>query len=513
MVRMGMLAALSSYAFEGKVSGLMITASHNLDEDNGAKLMDWRGEMIPQIWEEFASVLANAEENQVAKELLQFAAKFNLKFEEMKMLNSCVFVGCDTRSSSEKLKRIVVEGIESLGAKVVDFGLVTTPQLHWLVRNYNQKPREFEPLDSGNSRIRAGKYFESLADAFHQLTEHKIVVDQKADKPIYVDCANGVGALALCELKKQLKLKKSYLNLELFNTNVERTDLLNFDCGAEHVQKNQSLPTGIKAILDCDTRGYASVDGDADRLVYFYLDAQKQFHLLDGDKIIALAAVLIGDLLKEAELAEHVKIGVIQTAYANGSSTIFVEKELNIPIECVPTGVKHLHHKAADFDIGIYFEANGHGTVLFSEKAVELISSKNNSASRKLELLSKLINQAVGDALSDLLLVECILKLKDWSLENWDSLYSDLPSYQSKVAVKDRNLVQTTDAERKVASPISLQQAIDKLIAQTENGRGFVRPSGTEDVVRIYAEAKTSELARALGTGMENAVKEIIGTK
>ena len=31
---------------------------------------------------------------------------------------------------------------------------------------------------------------------------------------------------------------------------------------------------------------------------------------------------------------------------------------------CVPTGVKHLHHKAKEFDIGVYFEANGHGTVL-----------------------------------------------------------------------------------------------------------------------------------------------------
>lgn len=34
-----------------------------------------------------------------------------------------------------------------------------------------------------------------------------------------------------------------------------------------------------------------------------------------------------------------------------------------VPVACVPTGVKHLHHKALDYDIGIYFEANGHGTV------------------------------------------------------------------------------------------------------------------------------------------------------
>lgn len=46
-----------------------------------------------------------------------------------------------------------------------------------------------------------------------------------------------------------------------------------------------------------------------------------------------------------------------------------------IPVACVYTGVKHLHHKAQEFDIGIYFEANGHGTVLFNKKAKVLIKA------------------------------------------------------------------------------------------------------------------------------------------
>lgn len=35
------------------------------------------------------------------------------------------------------------------------------------------------------------------------------------------------------------------------------------------------------------------------------------------------------------------------------------------------TGVKHLHHAAEEFDIGVYFEANGHGTVLFSREIIK----------------------------------------------------------------------------------------------------------------------------------------------
>eukprot|EP00983_Pelagomonas_calceolata_P079391 1154642-Pelagomonas_calceolata.AAC.1 len=34
-------------------------------------------------------------------------------------------------------------------------------------------------------------------------------------------------------------------------------------------------------------------------------------------------------------------------------------------------GVKHLHPEAHAFDIGVYFEANGHGTALFSPSLIQ----------------------------------------------------------------------------------------------------------------------------------------------
>ena len=37
-------------------------------------------------------------------------------------------------------------------------------------------------------------------------------------------------------------------------------------------------------------------------------------------------------------------------------------------------------------------------------------------------------------------------------------------------------------------APEGLQTAIDARVAQVTNGRSFVRASGTEDVVRVYAE-------------------------
>lgn len=44
-----------------------------------------------------------------------------------------------------------------------------------------------------------------------------------------------------------------------------------------------------------------------------------------------------------------------------------------------------------------------------------------------------------------------------------------------------------------------------------ENGRSFVRPSGTEDVVRVYAEAVTQEQADELAATVARHVHHICG--
>jgi phosphoacetylglucosamine mutase len=43
-----------------------------------------------------------------------------------------------------------------------------------------------------------------------------------------------------------------------------------------------------------------------------------------------------------------------------------------------------------------------------------------------------------------------------------------------------------------------LQDAIDAAVAKYQSGRAFARPSGTEDAVRVYAEAASQEAADAL---------------
>ena len=45
----------------------------------------------------------------------------------------------------------------------------------------------------------------------------------------------------------------------------------------------------------------------------------------------------------------------------------------------------------------------------------------------------------------------------------------------SHIQIFDRSVVTTTDVERKCVTPLGLQAAIDKLVAQVNCGRSFVR--------------------------------------
>ena len=63
--------------------------------------------------------------------------------------------------------------------------------------------------------------------------------------------------------------------------------------------------------------------------------------------------------------------------------------------------------------------------------------SEQHKAALRLLAVTELINQAVGDALSGVLLVEAILQHMGWSIEKWSKLYEDLPSRQLKASVPD----------------------------------------------------------------------------
>ena len=448
------------------------------------KVVDPRGEMLEASWEAHATALSNAESDE---DLLSVVRDIIMSCKITLSKPAFIVYGYDTRPSCPALISALEDGLKCFSdVRLENAALKTTPQLHYLVKAFNTQSTTDpygEPTEQG--------YYAKLAKAFKTLAQGR----PTPQGLLTVDCANGVGAPKLKLLLEELQRigAGDLLQLSVVKQDTKTEGALNNSCGADYVKTNQKAPPGIT--LNSKDR-YASLDGDADRIVFYYQNADdNSFRLLDGDKIAGLAAMFIMDLV--STVGVDLSVGVVQTAYANGNSTAYLKKVLQVPVTCTPTGVKYLHHAAERFDVGVYFEANGHGTILFSAEALRTLKEKEPTSPAQQDALealiacTALINQTVGDALSDLLFVEVILLHKQWGPHEWDGAYQDLPNRIAKVIVQDRNIFKTTDAERKLTEPKGLQAKVDAAVAKYQQGRSFVRPSGTEDCVRVYAEAAT----------------------
>lgn len=131
-------------------------------------------------------------------------------------------------------------------------------------------------------------------ESFHNGRELK-----NFNSKIILDCANGVGAKTMREILKRVDFTK-YLQFELINE--AELEFLNAQCGAEYVQKDQLVPRS----WNHPDQKCVAFDGDADRQVYYYQDAQGAFRCLDGDKQFALIMKYVSGLLAELNLKDSV---------------------------------------------------------------------------------------------------------------------------------------------------------------------------------------------------------------
>jgi phosphoacetylglucosamine mutase len=178
--RMGMLAALRSRARGGLWVGLMVTASHNPEADNGIKLIDCDGGMLAQSWERHATAVANAPDDGLGAALVSVAEEEGL-IGSVSATAGRVLIGRDTRLHSPRLSSVASEGARLFGGLAEEAGLVTTPQLHHLVRFRNFLPaQEAGPPANGEPDMRGFEhlrglphqgYFAMLAAAFDELCD------------------------------------------------------------------------------------------------------------------------------------------------------------------------------------------------------------------------------------------------------------------------------------------------------------------------------------------------------
>lgn len=168
--------------------------------------------------------------------------------------------------------------------------------------------------------------------------------------------------------------------------------IVNHDCGSTHVEKTH------QEAINCSVNSgekWASFDGDADRIVYYYRKSSSdQLTILDGDKLAALFCLYVKELLKLSSLDSQLTLQVIQTAYSNKMSENFIAGQLGVRVTTTATGVKNLMRKASNCDISIFFEANGHGSIIYNNKAKMTVEDTANRGNKSAQRLTKLLSIA-----------------------------------------------------------------------------------------------------------------------
>lgn len=418
-------------------------------------------------------------------------------------------------------------------------------------------------------------------DLFHFLNKNfcnRLLKGEEKEEVIYVDCANGIAGLKLDNFTSLFKLLKK--KTQKINCLKDTTGILNAGCGADYVYRKNALPANF-VVEEMTGSKCCSFDGDADRIVYFYVkenkevsvennsrnnaaeefekqnsvlenkhterteNVSKQVNVLDGANIITLLLKFIVNLLSQINMEkthslenkEHITkldISLIQTAYGNSACIDYIKhvkeqaekqsevfKYIDINIKYTKTGVKHLERLARHSSVGIFFEPNGHGTIYTNIKQM-------NEWAQKLHISDDLFFIALqkyllcfsptdGDAVVDFLLIELTLKFLDLTLPQWNSFYEPIPSSFLNLKCKKsdlQNFQAHPEHEKYLLKPSSLQKKIEEIVLQidSKHGRCFVRPSGTEHLIRIYAEATTTKKAQEIIDKVKLAVQRYIST-
>lgn len=421
--------------------------------------------------------------------------------------------------------------------------------------------------------------FEELFHFLNKNFHNRLLNDAEQEEVIYVDCANGIAGLKLDNFNSLFQLLKK--KIQKINCLKDTTGNLNAMCGADYVYRNTDLPVNF-SVEKMTGKKCCSFDGDADRLVYFYVkennevpvdsntiknnsaealgrqdnaiemghkkitsNAKKQVEVLDGAKIITLLLKFIAYFLSQINLEkthsladkEDIKkldMSIIQTAYGNTACINYIThvkeqaekkneifKYIDINIKYAKTGIKNLERLVRKSSVGIYFEPNGHGTIYTNiERVNEWAQQLHISDDICFIALKKYLlcfTPIDGDALIDFLLIELTLKFLNLTIPQWNSFYEALPCSFLNIKCKKADL-QTfqnpAEHEKYLLKPSCLQKHIEEIVFQVDSkhGRCFVRPSGTEHLIRIYAEAKTAEKAQEIIDQVKLAVLRYINS-
>ncbi|UGB31170.1 phosphoglucosamine mutase [Metabacillus sp. B2-18] len=404
-----------------------------------------------------------------------------------------VIIGRDTRISGHMLEGALVAGLLSIGAEVMRLGVISTPGVAFLTKALGAEagvmisashnpvedngikyfgPDGFKLSDEQELEIErlmdeeedtlprpVGKNLGQVNDYFEGGQKYLQFLKQTVDEDftgihVALDCAHGATSSLATHLFADLDADVSTMGTSPNGLNI------NDGVGSTHPEalaeflKEKNADIGL------------AFDGDGDRLIA----VDENGDIVDGDQIMYICAKFLNS---EGRLKKNT---VVSTVMSNLGFYKGLEEH---SINSIPTAVGDRYvveeMKRNDYNLG--GEQSGH--IIFLDY------------------------NTTGDGLLTGLQLVNIMKLTGKKLSELANEMTKYPQLLINVKVTDKYRVTENEKVSEIISAVEEEM--------NGNGRILVRPSGTEPLVRVMAEAPTEEQCRDYVNRIVAVVKEEMG--
>jgi phosphoglucosamine mutase len=397
-------------------------------------------------------------------------------------------VGRDPRASGEMLEAAVVAGLASAGAEVLRVGVLPTPAIAHLTgrtdadlgvmisASHNPMPDngiklfsrgghklpdaveaaierriagrdgdDHRPTGGGIGRVR------DLAGAAEDYTAHVLSAlrEPLEGLRVVVDCAHGAASRCAPEVYRRAGAQVHVIGGEPDGWNI------NDGIGSTH------LGPLIEAVAHHGADIGIAHDGDADRCLAVTAEGE----VIDGDVILAICALALHE---SGNLTGNTVVATVMSNLGFHHTM----RQAGIAVQTTAVGDRYVLEALRSRGLSLGGEQSGH--LVFLDWA-----TTGDGLLTGLALLSRM--SATGASLAELA-----------------SVVHRLPQTLLNVPVTDRLAVVESD---------DVAQAVNAVEAELgDSGRVLLRPSGTEQLVRVMVEAPTQEQADAVAARLAEVV-------
>ena len=403
--------------------------------------------------------------------------------------NNPVLIGRDTRISGEILLEAIAQGINASGRKFINLGICPTPAIPFLIKKENlssgvmisasHNPPEYNGIkifDHNGKKIT--KEFENkiqklIKESNQIIPPPKKDISLKTNKElidIYIhsliqtmeneDLSGMRIILDTCYGSATTCAKKIFQNLGAYVKVINNSKnglKINMNCGSTNLEPLK------KALRESPADMGFSFDGDADRVI----GIDSKGNVLDGDHILFLWG---RELMEQNILTNNL---LISTQMAN------------LGFENAWNKIGGILYRTDVGDKFVYEAIEKKNAILGGEQSGHILSKINNFS---------------GDGILTALQISKYCKKKNITLNDWlKSSFDPFPQKLTNINL-EFNINKINQKTK-----LLINQTIKNIQTNySDSCRVYIRPSGTEPLIRVLVEAKNQEKVDSLSKEITN---------